>query len=475
MRYFATWYQNRFSPIFLKIASIMKSQFGKDWNEYVDLDPKTELPLFVHMLHKHVAKLLTPQISKLQPSIKPYLQFIGKKVELHTKSNKPSDKLPNKPLESPITQKHIKPIVQKSLFSRLKDTISNIETKRKDMVNETFSSLVSPFDRIKRFFHKEPSIQLSTKNIKPSRSEKTIKHISQSYYPYIQSAITHVKDITNVDIPPELIVGVIAQESAGNPNAISSANATGLMQILPMTAQYISKQIGIPSTQILTNPKDNILAGTYYLATLYKQFKDWPKSLAAYNWGPANVKKYRLSKAPIETQKYVTGVLGNTQLAKPIINKHPLTTSFQHITNTIKNLLPSIESDAYAAELTPMVPVYPNKLNKPITTHTNLPNEPKIVKLNENVPDVSNGEIKHIIHTPTDPKLVSILQETNNVSIKQLKVLIDINTNIQKFTKSVEKLNQPSSEQKNDITQMLNEFNKNISRLTKAIPKMDLL
>ncbi len=103
-----------------------------------------------------------------------------------------------------------------------------------------------------------------------------------NYDPIIQEAAQKY----NVD--PALIRGVIATESAGNPNAASGVGATGLMQIMP--SNY--KALGI------TDPKDptqNIMGGTKLLSQLLDRFGDPVTALRHYQggddqtkWGPVN-------------------------------------------------------------------------------------------------------------------------------------------------------------------------------------------
>lgn len=66
-------------------------------------------------------------------------------------------------------------------------------------------------------------------------------------------------------VDPALILAVIQQESGGDPNAGSNADAHGLMQLLPSTAAAY----GVSGSQI-TNPVMNIDAGTHYLSDLIK-------------------------------------------------------------------------------------------------------------------------------------------------------------------------------------------------------------
>jgi soluble lytic murein transglycosylase-like protein len=104
-------------------------------------------------------------------------------------------------------------------------------------------------------------------------------------------------------LQPALVHAVIRAESAYNPKAISSAGAVGLMQLMPATAA----QYGITD---LTNPVDNIRAGSLYLKKQLDHFKDLSLALAAYNAGENAVRRYGNTIPPFpETQRYVKKVL----------------------------------------------------------------------------------------------------------------------------------------------------------------------
>ncbi len=105
----------------------------------------------------------------------------------------------------------------------------------------------------------------------------------------------------NVD--RHLISAVIAQESGGNPYAVSRAGAKGLMQLMDSTAQTVG-------VSRVFNPHDNIMGGVKYLEQLLRDCGNNEKlALASYNAGPAAVKKYGGIPPYKETEQYVVRVL----------------------------------------------------------------------------------------------------------------------------------------------------------------------
>ena len=105
-------------------------------------------------------------------------------------------------------------------------------------------------------------------------------------------------------VPKNLIKSIILTESAAKENALSSANAKGLMQLIDSTAA----DMGVRN---VWNPKENISGGTKYISKMLDRYDgDIEKSLAAYNAGPANVDKYGGIPPFDETQNYVKRVLG---------------------------------------------------------------------------------------------------------------------------------------------------------------------
>lgn len=111
------------------------------------------------------------------------------------------------------------------------------------------------------------------------------------------------------DISENMIKAVIWKESTGNEKSKNEVSgAIGLMQILPSTAGL--------SEEELFKPAINIDAGTKYLKEQLDKFQSEELALAAYNWGPTNVRRncegvvVACNKLPDETSNYVRLVIG---------------------------------------------------------------------------------------------------------------------------------------------------------------------
>ena len=97
-----------------------------------------------------------------------------------------------------------------------------------------------------------------------------------------------------------LVKGLIKQESSYNAKAISSANAVGLMQMIPPTAKEIANDLRLGALDLpndLFQPKKNIQLGTFYLARLLTKYQQSaPLALAAYNAGPGRMDRWLRSR-----------------------------------------------------------------------------------------------------------------------------------------------------------------------------------
>jgi soluble lytic murein transglycosylase-like protein len=130
---------------------------------------------------------------------------------------------------------------------------------------------------------------------------------SSEYDDYIREAASLYQ------IPEALVRAVIRVESNFDARAISRANAQGLMQLIPATAERM----------LVTDPFDarqNVLGGTRYLRVLANLFNgNLQLTLAAYNAGENAVIRYRGIPPYEETQAYVSRVLSfyNLYRGKP--------------------------------------------------------------------------------------------------------------------------------------------------------------
>ncbi|MBP6011665.1 MAG: lytic transglycosylase domain-containing protein [Alphaproteobacteria bacterium] len=93
-------------------------------------------------------------------------------------------------------------------------------------------------------------------------------------------------------VPPTLILALIRQESEFDPAAVSNANARGLMQLLPSTAQDVARRYAIPfaGANDLHKPETNLALGCYHVKDLLDALNgSWPLAIAGYNAGKARV------------------------------------------------------------------------------------------------------------------------------------------------------------------------------------------
>lgn len=130
-------------------------------------------------------------------------------------------------------------------------------------------------------------------------------------------------------LSPYLVAALIAQESGFDATIKSSANAVGLMQLLPSTARLYANRLklGRFRTSMLTTARTNLTMGTALLADLMKKFGEPYLALAAYNAGDSRVARWTAERRgedldqeefiddiPFsETQNYVKKVLSMTE------------------------------------------------------------------------------------------------------------------------------------------------------------------
>ena len=129
-------------------------------------------------------------------------------------------------------------------------------------------------------------------------------------------------------LAPELIYGVLRQESLYRVDAVSSADARGLMQLQLDTARRTARHWKRPQPDLsdLFDPATNILLGAARLRTLLDQFDgQLPAALAAYNAGPNAVIRWLPSKA-IDSDVWIENIpYGETRVYIQRIHWHVLT------------------------------------------------------------------------------------------------------------------------------------------------------
>ncbi|MCU0909840.1 MAG: lytic transglycosylase domain-containing protein [Rhodobacteraceae bacterium] len=112
------------------------------------------------------------------------------------------------------------------------------------------------------------------------------------------------------NVSPALVLAVIGIESAGRPTAVSHKGATGLMQLMPATAE----RFGVKD---INDPAQNIRGGVAYLEWLLEEFGGDPLLvLAGYNAGEGAVRQHGGVPPYRETRDYVPKVLAAWTVAR---------------------------------------------------------------------------------------------------------------------------------------------------------------
>lgn len=94
---------------------------------------------------------------------------------------------------------------------------------------------------------------------------------------------------------PAFILAITRQESNFDTEAVSSANARGLMQLLPSTATLVARRLGMPFqvAQLTASPETNMRLGAAYLEQMLERYSGaLPLAAAAYNAGPGRVDQW---------------------------------------------------------------------------------------------------------------------------------------------------------------------------------------
>jgi soluble lytic murein transglycosylase len=136
-------------------------------------------------------------------------------------------------------------------------------------------------------------------------------------------------------LDPAYVYGLIRQESRFIMDARSGVGASGLMQIMPATARWTARKIGLAFTQDMITDRDtNLKLGTQYLRLVLEDFEGSELlAAAAYNAGPSRPRRWR--EGPVleaavwaenvpfnETRDYVKKVLSNAIVYSALLNSN---------------------------------------------------------------------------------------------------------------------------------------------------------
>ncbi|PUE61691.1 lytic transglycosylase [Limnohabitans sp. 2KL-17] len=146
-----------------------------------------------------------------------------------------------------------------------------------------------------------------------------------------------VRRAGDIKLDPAYVYGLIRQESRFIMDARSHVGASGLMQVMPATAKWTAKKIGLTNftPEQITDREVNVAIGTGYLKLVLDDFEEsMPMATAAYNAGPSRSRNWR--KGPVleaaiwaenipfqETRDYVKKVLSNTTNYAAILTRQP--------------------------------------------------------------------------------------------------------------------------------------------------------
>lgn len=133
---------------------------------------------------------------------------------------------------------------------------------------------------------------------------KTVPRATVSSLPTASWMIGYVDRVSRAnDLPPALVHAIIKAESNGQRKAVSPKGAKGVMQLMPFT----SKRMRVIDP---FDPIENIEGGIRYIKELLVSFEgDLTNTVAAYNAGPAAVRKYGGVPPYQETRLYVRRVM----------------------------------------------------------------------------------------------------------------------------------------------------------------------
>jgi soluble lytic murein transglycosylase len=166
------------------------------------------------------------------------------------------------------------------------------------------------------------------------RTRQEIDMAQRFPMPYRQQVVAQAREI---GLDPAYMYGLIRQESRFITDARSSAGASGLMQVMPATARWTAKKIGLDyKPEMITDRDVNLRLGAAYLKLVLDDFGgSQAMAAAAYNAGPGRPRRWRdgplmepaawAENIPFnETRDYVKKVLSNSVYYGAMLGSKPV-------------------------------------------------------------------------------------------------------------------------------------------------------
>jgi hypothetical protein len=137
----------------------------------------------------------------------------------------------------------------------------------------------------------------------PDDPPPSVEQVNTDNFPHLDDFDAHFLFAEQrYGVKAELLKAICVAESGMNPKAVSQAGARGLMQLMPATAEALA--VADPF-----DPAQAIDGGARYMARQLRDFGDVQRAVAAYNAGPAAVRKYNGIPPYEETEDYVPKVM----------------------------------------------------------------------------------------------------------------------------------------------------------------------
>lgn len=213
----------------------------------------------------------------------------------------------------------------------------------------------------------------------------TIKDLASLRIPYLQDIVRSSKTYS---LYPELVAGIIKQESRFIHNRVSPANAIGLMQVVPGKAGHEVNKIFYKKDEpiadsLLYNPSFNIKVGCAYIYYLKKYYFSGIRNeisrrycvISAYNTGVGNVVKALVSESDTESIEGYDKLKGYEKFKVKMQIATYKVNSMNHaeVKEYLKNNLPYAETRDYLEKVTAYIDEWKDTINSIEQVAVNLP------------------------------------------------------------------------------------------------------